>query len=225
MKAGRCFAQTVGLLAGFSVARGFGLLGPAVVSGCLLTAALLLIAWRAGATRADLGAEPTAAAAGVRYGAGAFAIVLFVLLTAAAIPAARGYLHDARAQISGGRLLYELGVSVVLLTAIPEELAFRGVLLGSAVRLWGPRRASLISSALFGLWHVLPTLHTLRGNAAVTGIAGGRPGLELGAVVVTFAAGLIFCWLRLRSKSLVAPVIAHAAVNGAALTVAWFTLH
>jgi membrane protease YdiL (CAAX protease family) len=36
---------------------------------------------------------------------------------------------------------------------------------------------------------------------------------------------LIFCWLRLRSKSLVAPVIAHAAVNGAALTVAWFTLH
>jgi membrane protease YdiL (CAAX protease family) len=225
MKAGRCFAQTVCLLAGFSVARGFGLLGPAVVSGGLLIAVLILIAWGAGATRADLGAEPADMAAGVRYGAGAFAVVLLVLLTAAAIPAARGYLHDARAQITGGRLLYELGVSVVLLTAIPEELAFRGVLLGSGMRLWGPWRASLVSSALFGLWHVQPTLHSLRGNQAASGVVGGQIGLELGAVAVTFAAGLVFCWLRLRSRSLVAPVITHAATNGLALTVAWFTLH
>lgn len=226
MKAGRCFAQTVILLAAFSVARGFGLLGPAVVSASLLTAALVLIAWHAGAARADLGLEPADVAAGVRYGAGAFVVILLALLVAAAIPAA-GFLHDARAEITGGRLAYELGVSIVLLTAIPEELAFRGVLLGSAMRLWGPRRASLISSALFGLWHVQPTLHTLRGNRAASTVAGvaGQAGVEFGAVAVTFAAGLVFCWLRLRSRSLVAPVIAHAAINGLALTVAWFTLH
>ena len=103
--------------------------------------------------------------AGLGYGAGAFGIVLLVLVVAAVIPATSGFLHDSRAQISGGRLLYELGVSIVLLTAIPEEFAFRGVLLGSALRLWGPWRASLITSALFGLWHIEPTLHTMRTTA------------------------------------------------------------
>jgi Type II CAAX prenyl endopeptidase Rce1-like len=113
--------------------------------------------------------------AGLGYGAGAFGIVLLVLVVAAVIPATSGFLHDSRAQISGGRLLYELGVSIVLLTAIPEEFAFRGVLLGSALRLWGPWRASVITSALFGLWHIEPTLHTMRDNRAVAGAAASAP--------------------------------------------------
>ena len=92
----------------------------------------------------------------------------------------------------------------------------------------GPWRASLITSALFGLWHIEPTLHTMRDNRAVAGAAastGGEVLVVFGAITVTFAAGLVFCWLRLRSRSLVAPVMAHAAVNGLALTVAWFTVH
>jgi len=44
---------------------------------------------------------------------------------AAAIPATNGFLHDSRAQIDGGRLLYDVGVSITLLTAIPEEFALR----------------------------------------------------------------------------------------------------
>jgi hypothetical protein len=131
-----------------------------------------------------------------------FGIVLLVLVVAAVIPATSGFLHDSRAEIGSGRLLYELGVSIVLLTAIPEEFAFRGVLLGSAMRLWGPWRASLITSALFGLWHIEPTLHTMRDNHAVAGAAasaGGQVLVVLGAVAVTFIAGLVFCWLRLRS--------------------------
>jgi uncharacterized protein len=231
MKASRCFLQTVGVLVLFTVARAAGWLGPPVyvwVPVGLLTAVLALVAWTAGATRADLGLDRTAVGAGLRYGAGAFAIVLLVLIAAAVIPATNGFLHDSRAQISGGRLLYELAVPILLLTAIPEEFAFRGVLLGSALRLWGPWRASLITSALFGLWHIEPTLHTMRDNRAVAGAAastGGQALVVLGAIAVTFVAGLIFCWLRLRSRSLIAPVIAHAATNGLALTVAWFAVH
>jgi uncharacterized protein len=125
-------------------------------------------------------------------------------------------------------MLYELGVSIVLLTAIPEEFAFRGVLLGSALRLWGPWRASLVTSALFGLWHIAPTLHTMSDNREFAGAAahtGGQVLLVLGSVAVTFVAGLVFCWLRLRSRSLIAPVMAHVATNGLALTVAWFAVH
>jgi len=227
MKAGRCFGQAVAVLAAFAVARSFGLLGPAVISVSLLTAALALIAWSAGATRADLGLARADMRAGLLYGAGAFGAVLLVLVVAAVIPATNGFLHDSRAQIDGGRLLYKL-VTILLLTAIPEEFAFRGVLLGSALRLWGPWRASLVTSALFGFWHIAPTLHTMSDNRELAGVAaytGGQLLLVLGSVAVTFAAGLVFCWLRLRSRSLIAPVMAHVATNGLALTVAWFAVH
>ena len=228
MKAGRCFVLAAAVLALFAAARPFGLLGPEMLSVSVLTAVLALIAWSSGATPADLGLGRADMRTGLVYGAGAVGIVLLVLVVAAVIPATNGFLHDSRAQISGGRLLYELGVSIVLLTAIPEEFAFRGVLLGSALRLWGPWRASLITSALFGLWHIAPTLHTMSDNREFAGAAahtGGQVLLVLGSVAVTFVAGLVFCWLRLRSRSLIAPVMAHVATNGLALTVAWFAVH
>jgi len=231
MRAGLCFVLTVTVLILFNVLRSLGLLGPARyvwLPVSLLTAALALIAWATGATRADLGLERQDLRSGVLYGAGAFGVVLLVLVVAAVIPTTNGFLHDSRAQISGSRLLYELGVSILLLTAIPEEFAFRGVLLGSALRLWGPWRASLITSVLFGLWHILPTLHTMKDNRAVAVASASIAGQSLvvaGSVAVTFVAGLIFCWLRLRSNSLIAPVMAHFATNGLALAVAWFTIH
>jgi len=202
MKARRCFLLSVCVLVLFTVARGYGLLGPPVETAAVLMGALILVAWTTGATLADLGLA--------RADVGA------------------GLLHDSRAQISGGRLLYALGVSIVLFTAIPEEFAFRGVLLGSALRMWGPWRASLVTSVLFGLWHIAPTLHTMSDNRAVRGLsatAGGQALLVLGSIAVTSVAGLVFCWLRLRSRSLIAPIMAHAAINGLALTVAWFAVH
>ena len=93
---------------------------------------------------------------------------------------------------------------------------------------WGPWRASLVTSVLFGLWHIAPTLGTMSDNHEFRGAAASVAGqvlLVLGAIAVTFAAGLAFCWLRLKSRSLIAPVMAHAATNGLALTVAWFAVH
>jgi uncharacterized protein len=228
VKAGHCFVLAVVVLVLFTIARTFGLLGPPALSVSLLMAALILIAWSTGASLADLGLGPKDIRAGLLYGAGAFGVVLLVLVVAALIPATNGFLHDSRAEISGGRLLYELGVSLVLLTAIPEEFAFRGVLLGSGLRLWRPWRASLITSALFGLWHIAPTLHTMSDNhilRGASGSTGGRVLLVLGSIAVTSAGGLVFCWLRLRSRSLVAPVFAHVATDGLALAVAWFAVH
>ncbi len=199
VNAGRCFVQTVGVLVVFTIARAFGLLGPPAVSISILIAALVLIAWSAGATRVDLGLGRTDMGAGLRYGAGAFGIVLLVLIVAAVIPVTNGFLHDSRAQIGGGRLLYELGASIVLLTAIPEEFAFRGVLLGSALRLWGPWRASLITSALFGLWHIAPTLHTMSDNRALGGASATAGGHRLAGREVAGFAGAAAYRLRLFS--------------------------
>src|SRR5512135_593710 len=127
MQASRCFLATVAVLALFNVARSLGLLGPpryVWASVGLLTVTLALIAWAAGATGADLGLDPADMRAGARYGAGAVGIVLLVLIVAAVLPVTSGFLHDSRARIGGARLLYELGVSILLLTAIPEEFAF-----------------------------------------------------------------------------------------------------
>jgi membrane protease YdiL (CAAX protease family) len=223
MRAGRCFALTVAVLVAVTAARALGLAGPLPVYATVMTAALVLVAWWSRARAADLGLRLEDLPAGLRYGGAAFGLVLAALLVAAALPLTRRFLHDARAEIDAGQLAYELGMNVVLLTAVSEEFAFRGVLLGSAVRLWGTWRGTLVTSALFGLWHVEPTLDTMGGNAAVRG--GNAALVVLGAVAVTFVAGLAFAWLRLRSRSLFAPFAAHVATNGLALAVAWVVVH
>jgi uncharacterized protein len=227
VNARRCFVQSVAALVVFALVRAFG---PAVspgISVAVLTVALAVIARMSGATLADLGLRPAELGAGLRCGGAAFGVVLVALLLAAALPATRSLLHDERAQIDSGQLIYEIAVSIVLLSAIPEEFAFRGVLLGSAVPLWKARRATVIISALFGVWHVQPTLATMSDNPGVSGLAATTPGrlvVVLGAIVVTFVAGLVFGWLRLRSRSLLAPVLAHVATNGVGLGVAWVTV-
>ena len=64
-----------------------------------------------------------------------------------------------------------------------------------------------------------------RCSGALAASVAGQVLLVLGSIAVTFVAGLVFCWLRLRSRSLIAPVMAHIATNGLALTVAWFAVH
>jgi membrane protease YdiL (CAAX protease family) len=193
-----------------------------------MTVALALVAWACRATPAQLGLSRMHARRGLGHGAAAFAVVLLVLVSAALVPLTEAAMHDSRGEIDGAHLARELLVTVVLLTAIPEEFAFRGVLLGAGVELWGAPRAALVVSALFGLWHVQPTLATMGGNAAVGGLtdsAAGRVVVVLGAVLATFVAGLVFAWLRLRSRSLIAPVLAHVATNGVGLLVAWVVVH
>jgi membrane protease YdiL (CAAX protease family) len=228
VNARRCFVLGVVVIVSVTVARFTGVAGPTVVWTSVMTAALALVAWTCRATRADLGLEPSNVGRGLRYGGGASGVVLVVLAAGALLPLTSGALRDARGAITAGQLASELVVGVVLLTAIPEEFAFRGVLLGSAVELWGPARGALAVSALFGLWHVQPTLATMGDNPAVSGASGSAAGRALvvfGAVAVTFAGGLVFAWLRLRSRSLLAPVLAHAATNGLGLAVAWLAVH
>jgi uncharacterized protein len=227
VNARRCFVQAVAALAIFALVRAFGPAVSPAISVAALTVVLVVIARISGATLADLGLRPTDSGAGLRYGGAASGVVLIALLLAAALPPTRNLLHDERAQIDSGQLIYEIAVSIVLLIAVPEEFAFRGVLLGSAVSLWRERRGTVLTSALFGVWHIQPTLATMSDNPGVRGLAATTPGrlvVVLGAVVVTFVAGLVFGWLRLRSRSLLASVLAHVATNGLGLAVAWVTV-
>ena len=61
-------------------------------------------------------------------------------------------------------------------------------------------------------------------NAALDGVSSGttgRLGVVAGTVVATTLVGLIFAGQRLRSKILLAPVLAHVATNATPFTAAW----
>ena len=155
---------------------------------------------------------------GARYGLAAAGLVLVVVAVAAALPLTRNAFVDDRYDQGIGHALLVALVAVPLRTVIPEELAFRGVLLASLRRAYGTRVAVIASSVLFGLWHVSSSLNLATENKAVggplgTGTAGQLLGVA-GAVLVTTGAGVVFCWLRLRSGSLLAPIGLHWAVNG-----------
>jgi len=165
---------------------------------------------------------------GARYGLAAAGLVLVVVAVAAALPLTRNAFVDARYDQGIGHALRVALIAVPLRTVIAEELAFRGVLLATFRRAYGTRVGIVVSSVLFGLWHVSSSLNLATENKAVggplgTGTAGELLGV-VGAVLVTTTAGVVFCWLRLRSGSLLAPIGLHWAVNGAgvlASSVVW----
>jgi membrane protease YdiL (CAAX protease family) len=191
-----------------------------IVANVGAASALVGVARVAGLTGPELGLHRADARRGARIGALAAVPVVAGVGTALAIPRARQVLADEK--ITGtapGEAAFETFVRIPLETALSEEVIFRGVLLGLALRNRSTVGAILSSSLWFGLWHVYPTVGSLGRGAGGTAAAGGpgaRAGATAGVVAATTAAGLGFAGLRLASGSVVAPVLAHAALNMAA---------
>ncbi|HST96387.1 MAG TPA: CPBP family intramembrane glutamic endopeptidase [Geodermatophilus sp.] len=186
--------------------------GSYVVANVAAAGVLLTAARASGLSWAELGLGRRRLAAGARCGGTCAAVVAAGYGTALAVPALRPLLGDARASgLGGGELAGQVLVRIPLGTVL-WEVAFRGVLLATLGRLLSRRGATGVSAALFGLWHVRPTLGALAAND----LAGG-PLARSGAVVLaclgTSAAGVLFAELRLRSGSLLAPALLHLATN------------
>lgn len=154
---------------------------------------------------------------------GAGAMLTLPLFVAVVRGRGLSVLADERVRgLWGASLAYQALVRVPLGTAFLEELAFRGVLLGAWLDL-GHAQAVAGSSAVFGLWHVSPTINLVRANhphatrqrTIVTIMA---------AVVVTAGAGVALAVLRLETSSVYVPFALHATVNSLA-TVAGARAH
>jgi membrane protease YdiL (CAAX protease family) len=91
---------------------------------------------------------------------------------------------------SGGPLLYSFLISVCLIAPVLEELIFRGALWWVVEKLSSPNIALVVTSILFALAHV-----------------------ELLHVVAVFPLGVLFGFLRLRTKSVWLPMFAHFLNN------------
>jgi len=212
------------LLVAVNVIREFGPAGAGLVVGPAAAAALLVLCRRSGVTWADLGLSRRTWARGALIGLAALVAVAAVYAVAAAVPLTRTAFLDTRYQLSAGRALFTALVVIPLGTVLVEEVAFRGAVQGLLTRHHGAAWGLGVSAALFGAWHILPSLGLAGANPAVGGLTGGGANAQvlavLGAVVFTTFAGVLLGELRRRSGSLLASAGLHWAVNGVGVLVA-----
>ena len=196
------------------------LLWNVAMTGLLLVGARVAV----GLTWEDLGLHRPRLRRGVVVGAAVAASVAVVYTIALSMPATRSAFLDERAAGPLAVALFAALIRIPLGTAMLEETAFRGVLPALVGGGWW--RATLVSSGLFGLWHVLPSIGMGNANAAFGAAFGGWGALAEIAVAVlfTFGAGIWLCALRRWSGHLVAPMLAHVATNSFGVLIAWWMI-
>jgi uncharacterized protein len=187
--------------------------GSYVAANLAAACAVLAAARSAGLGWEELGLAQRRLPAGLVWGGVCFALVAVGYATAVTVPALRPLLTDARVRgMDGAELAYQVFVRIPFGTVLWEEMAFRGVLLAALARLLPLPAATAASSALFGFWHIRPTLDALASNDLLDGPVPTGAAVLL-ACLWTAAAGALFTWLRRGSGSLLAPALLHLATN------------
>jgi membrane protease YdiL (CAAX protease family) len=162
---------------------------------------------------------------GARWGLAVMLTGLVMYLTAALLPWFEDLFHDRR--VDGGvvRVFYEAFIRIPFGTVVLEEFAFRAALPAVFAKRMSTFRAAVLASVLFGFWHVLPSLNLSDVNPFFEWLLGDGLAGKIGGVAIavsgTFVAGLWLSFLRFRSGSILAPVIAHWASNAGGYVLAW----
>lgn len=172
---------------------------------------------QSGLRRTDIGLSKNSINSGLRWGTIAMLIVV-TIITAGIFITPESFMDDRYHQSLQSAIIRSI-IFIPLATVIFEELVFRGILLELLRRQYSLKISVIISSFCFGLWHVFSSLgvsnalfHT--SDAAYAALS------VLTVVVATSVAGLGFCYLRLRSGSIIAPMLAHWSINAFALIAA-----
>ena len=165
----------------------------------------------------ELGLARATVGRGLRWGGALAGLTLGLFAVAFVLPATHDLFLDDRVQgWSFAETAYAALVRVPFGTVLLEEVAFRAVLPAVLMRRRSRGVAVCVSAALFGLWHVLPSMGIDSTNPVATDTVGALPEWVsvLGAVVSTSVVGVWFWWLRHRTGSLLTPVALHWATNG-----------
>jgi membrane protease YdiL (CAAX protease family) len=179
-------------------------------------------------TRAPVGLRPPALWPGLRLGS-------IAAMSAAGGVAVSTALRPVRVAMAERELPEPawnwLLARIPLGTVWSEEAAFRAALGTVAADAFGPAGGRLLQSLAFGLSHIAGAARPATSNPGAVRPATSNPGAARPAtsnpgarstgepviptVLLTGAAGWLFGWLRDRSGSLAAPMLAHLAVNEA----------
>ncbi len=187
------------------------------------TWAFVLFAGQAGLDAEDI--FLTDAVSGLIWGGACLVVVVLALALGVTMPRLRPLFADERVtKQSGHQIAFKTLVEVPLGTVVVEEIAFRSVLLGLLIQMYGLWVGILGSSLVFGLWHILPALemHSASGVADRLGSGWrGKLATVLGNVVATAPAGVMFALLAVASGSVLAPMFLHWAMNASGAIAAW----
>jgi membrane protease YdiL (CAAX protease family) len=192
---------------------------PGVAIGLVPVAAMLVLARRAGVlTALDLGLTRRGAARSIRIGLTAALAATLPALLVLRFPLIMEHpvTYAPLDSLSFQALLWRACLWMPLDTALPEEFAFRGVLLAVLRRRWAAPLATVLSAVPFTLWHgVIVTrtvpLTNLQADPllVIVGLAG--------AFAAVFVGGILFATLRLATGHLAGSIVAHWAFNAALL--------
>jgi hypothetical protein len=179
----------------------------------LATAAgLSTFARHAGCSRADLGIGVEDAGRGLRVGIAAAAVAGGGVALGAALPATQRFFGDRHvSDVGRGRSRLPAHATDSARDRARRGGVVPGVLLTLFRRRRSPAAAVLWTSLLFGAWHVLPTIDHYHGNPASDLVADPNRGRRLAVLATTLSttgAGGVFAWPRLRSRSVLAPILA-----------------
>ena len=223
---GSLVGGTVGGIIGVLIAMmGFqgltlGVDGWKYVSAALATTGgLALIAWRHGVNAPSMGLSHTTWLTGAIWSVGLIAGVGLVIGLAGRHPKTQPLFADERHDTSGVIAARRALLDIPFGTVLVEEFAFRGVMLALVSVLYGTVWAVVITSILFGLWHVAPAVEMHNAHEVTQGSP--WPTI-LSTVVFTGLAGAGFALLRLFTGSLFPPAALHWASNGTGVIVGWF---
>ncbi|MCV7254122.1 CPBP family intramembrane metalloprotease [Mycobacterium hackensackense] len=164
-----------------------------------VAAGTALVTW----SGARVGLRGPAVRSGIRLGLVVAAPIAVGTAVAAALPPVRAGMAARKLPADPARWLL---VRIPVATVWAEEAAFRGGLGTVTAAAFGPRAGRLVQAIAFGLSHI--------GDARQERSDSGD-GLVWATVVATAAAGWAFDWLYRRSGSLLAPMLAHLAINEA----------
>lgn len=190
-------AVGVGIIYGVQIATGAVLVGIAA-SAIADVACLAFFIWHArrrGVGWAGLGfahARPKDLLAGVLIGLSAWYVNL-IIVTLLHVP--EGPTELVKNLLVEQSFLPTIG-AIAVLPALAEEIVFRGVLARSLANQKRLPIAILVSSAVFGIYHIMPA-----------------------QVVATFLLGCLLSLLTLRARSIVPAVVAHFLNNAVAVIV------
>jgi membrane protease YdiL (CAAX protease family) len=102
-----------------------------------------------------------------------------------------------------------VGVILIWIQALAEEVGWRGYFLPRFMEQCGPVTGLALHGLIWGLWYA-PILLMAGGGAPVSKVSGG-------SFVVTCALlGVLFGWLRLAARSVVPPTLANSVLTLAA---------
>ena len=192
-----------------------------VLAGAALVGVSVVAARAIGLDAAALGVRHAGAFRGALIGASVAGViaavdVLVLRLAPSIIGQPVGYTPLER--VSADELGRHIALYLPLGAVIPEEVAFRGTLLGGLLPRYGVRAAVTASAVVFAHWHGTVAVFTVMSTTMPVVLV--IPAIA-GALVVVFVGGVIMAGLRLATGSLATSIAAHWVFNAVILIGLW----